>query len=136
MGMWHKLQPSATFVTGSPMPKGQTCLFSNSGTQSQKQFACVNRMDSNANTENQISYLGSGKRSDEVHSCACQTFTFLPHFSICSSDLTLSELREGLCSPGCVRAQTEEWIVNRNSCLRTESGREGKGHELEISEGH
>ena len=33
-----------------------------------------------------------------------------------------------------MRAQREEGIVNRNSCLRTKSRREGKGHELEISQ--
>ena len=82
------------------------------------------------------SYLGSGKRSNEVHGCACQMFTSLPHFSIFSSALTPSELREGLCSPGCLRTQREKGTVNRNSCLRTKSRREGKGHELELSEGH
>lgn len=35
---------------------------------------------------------------------------------------------------GGVRAQRGEGIVNRTSCLRTKSRREGKGHELEISQ--
>lgn len=128
MGMWYKLQPSATSVTGSPLPllrdiiSETVCLCGSNG------FKCEHR-ESN-------SYLGSGKHSNEVHGCACQTFTSLPHFSICSSALTPLELREGLCSPGCLRAQREEGTVNRNSCLRTESRREGKGHELEISAGH
>lgn len=128
MGMWYKLQPSATSVTGSPLPllrdiiSETVCLCESNG------FKCEHR-ESN-------SYLGSGKRSNEVHGCACQTFTSLPHFSICSSALTPSELREGLCSPGCLRTQREKGTVNRNSCLRTKSRREGKGHELELSEGH
>lgn len=33
-----------------------------------------------------------------------------------------------------MKAQRGEGIVNRTSCLRTKSRREGKGHELEISQ--